>query len=171
MFNKKIIIFGLFLLFIAVPFNLVNATHYEGYSITVDGFDFNMINGYEQYSEITDEDSTDIDGSTIHLYIEQYYNSNDSCISIGTNTRYSAPYTKKDLEYIGSNEQDMTTTNKNIGGKSGKLVEDRSMNNSQYSYILGNSTEYTFWYVEDGKEISIQADSVDKIQCCLSKTN
>lgn len=40
---------------------------------------------------------------------------------------------------------DMTTTSQTIGGKNGKLVEDRSL----------GSPSYTFWYIENGVEINI----------------
>lgn len=69
MFNKKIILWGLLLLFITVSFSPINATEYEGYTINVNGFNFNMINGYEQdYESIINEDSTNLYGDPIHSY-------------------------------------------------------------------------------------------------------
>ena len=73
MFNKTIIC-GLIILFVAVAINPINATDYEGYTVNVNGFDFNMINGYEQDSEsIIDEDNTDIYGDQVHLYLVSFF--------------------------------------------------------------------------------------------------
>jgi hypothetical protein len=81
----------------------------------------------------------------------------DGVITISTMTRYSEPFTQEDALDAGSNTQDMTSTVEKIGGKTGKLIEDRSLGYSQYS----------FWYVEDGVEITISADSVDEIEYCI----
>lgn len=151
---KKTIVCGLIILFIAVAISPINATDYKGHTVNVNGFDFNMINGYEEdYETIIDEDDTNIYGEQVHLYLTSFYG-DDGVISISTMNRYSEPYTKEDALSAGSNTQDMTSTVQKISGKTGKLVEDRS---------LGEST-YSFWYVEDGIEITISADSVDKIK-------
>lgn len=119
-----------------------------------------MINGYEpDYETVLDEDDTNIYGEQVHLYLISYYG-DDGVITISTMTRYSEPFTEEDVLSAGSNTQDMTSTVQNISGKTGKLVEDRS---------LGDST-YNFWYVEDGVEITITADSVDKIEYCIGNT-
>lgn len=159
--NQKIIIIcGLILLFVAVAFSPINAANYEGYTTDVNGFTFNMINGYEpDYETVLDEDDTNIYGEQVHLYLISYYG-DDGVITISTMTRYSEPFTEEDALSAGSNTQDMTSTVQNISGKTGKLVEDRS---------LGDST-YNFWYVEDGVEITITADSVDKIEYCIGNT-
>lgn len=160
MFNKAIIC-GLIILFVALASNPINATDYEGYTVNVNGFDFNMINGYEQDSEsIIDEDNTDIYGDQVHLYLVSFYG-DDGIITISTKTRNSEPYAEGDALTAGDNNQDMISTVQNISGKTGKLVEDKS---------LGDST-YSFWYVEDGVEITIFADSVDKIEYCIGNTN
>lgn len=113
-----------------------------------------MINGYEEdYETVIDEDDTNIYGEQVHLYLTSFYG-DDGVITISTMTRYSEPFTEEDALSAGSNNQDMTSTVQNISGKTGKLVEDRS---------LGAPT-YSFWYVEDGVEITIYADSVDKIE-------
>lgn len=158
---KKVMVCGLIILFVAVSFNPINATDYEGYTVDVNGFTFNMINGYEQdYETILDEDDTNIYGEQVHLYLTSFYG-DDGVITISTMTRYSEPFTQEDALDAGSNNQDMTSTVEKIGGKTGKLVEDRSLGYPQYS----------FWYVEDGVEITISADSVDQIEYCISNTN
>ena len=160
MFDKKIIICGFLVVFIVLAFNPINATDYEGYTTNVNGFTFNMINGYEpDYETVLDEDETNIYGEQVHLYLISYYG-DDGVITISTMTRYSEPFTEEDALSAGSNNQDMTSTVQNISGKTGKLVEDRS---------LGDSI-YNFWYVEDGVEITITADSVDKIEYCIGNT-
>ena len=160
MFNKAIIC-GLIILVVAVAINPINATDYEGYTVNVNGFDFNMINGYEQDSEmIIDEDNTDINGDQVHLYLVSFYG-DDGVITISTKTRNSEPYAGGDALTAGNNNHDMISTVQNISGKTGKLIEDKS---------LGDST-YSFWYVEDGVEIIIDADSVDKIEYCIGNTN
>lgn len=149
------------MLFLLVAFNPMNAADYNGYTTEVNGFTFNMIEGYEpDYETVVNEDNTNIYGEQIHLYIISYYG-DDGIISISTMTRYSEPFTEEDALSSGSNTQDMTTTVQKIGGKTGNLIEDRS---------LGNPT-YSFWYVEDGVEITINADSVDKIKYCLGDTS
>ncbi|MGN0175216.1 MAG: hypothetical protein ACI388_03280 [Methanobrevibacter sp.] len=149
------------MLFVVVAFNPINAADYEGYTTDVNGFTFNMINGYEpDYETALDEDDTNIYGEQVHLYMISYYG-DDGVITISTMTRYSEPFTEEDALSAGSNTQDMTSTVQNISGKTGKLVEDRS---------LGDAT-YSFWYVEDGVEITISTDSVDKIKYCLGDTD
>lgn len=161
MFNKKIILWGLLLLFITVSFSPINATEYEGYTINVNGFNFNMINGYEQdYESIINEDSTNLYGDPIHSYTVSF-NGEDGSVTISIMTRYSEPFTQEDALDAGSNNQYMASTVENIGGKTGKLVEDRSLGHSEYS----------FWYVEDGVEIVIDSDSVDKIEYVISNAN
>lgn len=161
MFNKKIILCGLLFLFVALAFSPINAADYEGYTVNVNGFNFNMINGYEQDTEtIIDEDDTNIYGEDVHLYLVSFYG-DDGVITISTMTRYSEPFTEEDALSAGSNNQDMTSTVQNISGKTGKLVEDKSLGESVYS----------FWYVEDGVEITIDADSVDKIEYCIGNSN
>lgn len=151
---KKAIVCGLIVLFIAVAISPINATDYDGYTVNVNGLTFNMINGYEEdYETIIDEDDTNIYGEQVHLYLTSFYG-DDGVITIITMTRYSEPFTQEDALSAGSNNQDMTSTVQNISGKTGKLVEDRS---------LGEPT-YSFWYVEDGVEITISTDSVDKIE-------
>lgn len=151
---KKAIVCGLIVLFIAVAISPINAADYDGYTVNVNGITFNMINGYEEdYETIIDEDDTNIYGEQVHLYLTSFYG-DDGVITISTMTRYSEPFTQEDALSAGSNTQDMTSTVQNISGKNGKLVEDRS---------LGEPT-YSFWYVEDGVEITISTDSVDKIE-------
>ena len=158
---KKAIVCGLIILFVAIAFNPINATDFEGYTVDVNGFTFNMIDGYEQdYETILDEDDTNIYGEQVHLYMVSFYG-DDGIITISTMTRYSEPFTQEDALDAGSNNQDMTSTVEKIGGKTGKLIEDRSLGYPQYS----------FWYVEDGVEITIDADSVEKIEYCISDTN
>ena len=161
MFNKKILLGVLLLLFVLIAFNPMNAADYKGYTTNVNGFTFNMIEGYEpDYEMVLDEDTTNIDGDQIHLYMLSYYG-NDGVITISTMTRFSEPFTEGDALSAGSNSQDMTSTVQKIGGKTGKLIEDKSV----------GSSLYTFWYVEDGVEIIIYADSVDKIKYCLGDTS
>ena len=161
MFNKKIIVGGLLLLFVLVAFNPMNAAEYKGYTTDVNGFAFNMIEGYEpDYEMVLDEDTTNIYGEQIHMYMLSYYG-DDGVITITTMTRYSEPFTEEDALSAGSNSQDMTSTVQKIGGKTGKLIEDKSLGQSVYS----------FWYVEDGVEITIDADRVDKIKYCLGDTS
>ncbi len=158
---KKTIVCGLILLLIAVTISPINAADYEGYTVNVNGFTFNMINGYEEdYETIIDEDNTNIYGEQVHLYLTSFYG-DDGVISISTMTRYSEPYTQEDALTAGSNTQDMTSTVQNISGKTGKLVEDRSLGESSYS----------FWYVENGVKITIDANSVDKIKYCINGSN
>lgn len=121
----------------------------------------NMINGYEQdYESIINEDSTNLYGDPIHSYTVSF-NGEDGSVTISIMTRYSEPFTQEDALDAGSNNQYMTSTVENIGGKTGKLVEDRSLGHSEYS----------FWYVEDGVEIVIDSDSVDKIEYVISNAN
>ena len=88
MFNKKIILWGLLLLFITVSFSPINATEYEGYTINVNGFNFNMINGYEQdYESIINEDSTNLYGDPIHSYTVSF-NGEDGSVTISIMTKY-----------------------------------------------------------------------------------
>lgn len=156
MFDKKII-FGLLLVFVVLLFNPINAVNYEGYTTNVNGFNFNMINGYEpDYEMVINEDNTNIYGEQVHLYLISYYG-DDGVITISTMTRYSEPFTGEDALDAGSNNKDMVSTVQNISGKTGKLVEDKTSVNSKYN----------FWYVEDGVEITISADSVDKIEYCI----
>ena len=161
MLNKKIISYGLLIFFVILSINPINATEYEGYTVNVNGFNFNMINGYEKdYESILEEDSTDFYGEPIHTYMVSFYG-DDGSVTISTMTRYSEPYTQEDALDAGSNSQYMTSTVENIGGKTGKLIEDRSLGPSLYS----------FWYVEDGVEIIIDSDSVDKIEYVVNNTN
>ena len=51
---KKTIVCGLIILFIAVAISPINATDYKGHTVNVNGFDFNMINGYEEDYESSD---------------------------------------------------------------------------------------------------------------------
>lgn len=160
----KIGIIGLILFCLILCFNPLCAKDYGGYTTNVNGFTFNMINGYEpDYEMVINEDSTNIFGDKIHLYILTYRGNGSLAedIDISTITRYSEPFTQEDLKDIGSNTHDMTTTFQTIGGKNGKLVEDRSL----------GSPSYTFWYIEGGVEISIHTDNVDKIKYCLGETS
>ena len=102
MFNKKIIVGGLLLLFVLVAFNPMDAANYKGYTTDVNGFTFNMIEGYEpDYEMVLDEDTTNIYGEQIHLYILSYYG-DDGVISISTMTRYSEPFTEAGTDYEGT---------------------------------------------------------------------
>ena len=159
--NKIIIKLGLLFLFVALVFNPINATDYDGYTVNVNGFNFNMIDGYEQsYDTIIDEDGTDIYGDQVHLYLVDF-NGDDGEITISTMTRYSEPFTQGDALSAGTNSQNMISTVQNISGITGKLVEDKSSGDSKYS----------FWYVQDGTKIVIDADSVEKIEFCLNNTS
>ena len=150
---KKIIIIAVLVVFFISSANLIFA--YDGsHVVNVAGLDFNIPNGYHKDTELSmseDGPVTDYKFNQKNSHIEGVeYTNGTSFISITTATSYGEPFVLED----GTSASGKQT---NISGKMGSLTD--------------TDLECTFFYVENGIRVMINADNVTEIEKCINTTN